>query len=303
MSSSLSCTNESFQNIGEWLITNRGGLAQITGQLLIPSQFLDNYAKAIETLNQLMKQHNMVKYQLNIGQTTLECIIYYPTYYSKKSNRCVVYHNPNCMTLGDFFETTGLIFTPEKIMQLHQCPMILYDYRGTGINKNNQLNSSILFKPTYDSIVQDGLKIIEFALSKFKYVDIWGSSLGGGVATVSLNNYLNVHPNEIDRVSLYNHDSFSTTPRVLFPYWKSTADLLGWIIGGYLDAETSMNNLISKNVKVTIVYHENDPVIREGAKMIECIDPTKVTVIKSKLRGHADISYDLLVCLQKIIKI
>src|SRR5690606_39967157 len=58
---------------------------------------------------------------------------------------------------------------------------------------------------------------LQYALGRFGYVDVAGSSLGGGVATVSLSSYLEKVPDLASRVSLLNHDSFSTTAQVVFP--------------------------------------------------------------------------------------
>ena len=134
-------------------------------------------------------------------------------------------------------------------------------------------------------------------MQHFGEVEVWGSSLGGGVATVSLERYLNNNPLDVRRVSINNHDSFTTTPRVVFPNYPLVADSVGWLVGGNLDAQTPMRSLIERGVKVTVLCHQNDPVIPAGARMGEFASQFRhrdnVSVIYSPEYGHANLSSDM----------
>ena len=127
---------------------------------------------------------------------------------------------------------------------------------------------------------------------------MWGSSLGGGVATISLERHLSKVPEDSKRVSITNHDSFTTTPRVVFPSAPNFADVAGWVVGGNLDAQTPMTSLIERGVKVTVLCHNQNPVIPQGARMAEYATHLKykpnVSLIYSEKYGHANLSSDMI---------
>lgn len=157
---------------------------------------------------------------------------------------------------------------------------------------------------TYESIVVDGQAALEYTLNKFHKVEVMGSSLGGGVATASLDRYLTKTPLDTNRITqLVNHDSFTNTPRVIFPNNPLIADFLGDVVGANLDAMTPMKNLINRGVKVSVFYHTKDPIIPVGARMGDFIQtlPKKgnVTVFASHQYSHANLSSDMVDCLGK----
>ena len=280
-------------------MTNRGGLAQVTGRFLVPSQFNDK--------SEMIYSSQIVQFKASFNNITVNGYIYYPLKWSRNDNsQCVLYHNPNGLIISNYVTPLGkLLHTPRNIELLRRCPIIFYDYRGTGINKNNTnkrdqdscLLSNLSFRPTYESIVIDGLTILTKIINDFEYVESWGSSLGGGVAVASLDRYLNKFPNDLNRISLVNHDSFSKTTRVICPYWTLIPDTLGWLIGGQLDAETPTKNLIIKNVKIKILSHAKDHVIPTGAHLFESLGDLlkrdNVNFFLSPLEGHADITQDM----------
>jgi hypothetical protein len=302
-SSSLSSSVESSVRTVNWVIENRGGFAWLTGLVMVPSQFLG--AKAARA-NQVIagvaqsKDFQLETFSLPVKDsgTSVEGIIYYPQGWDHSdSSRCVLYHNPNGITASGYFEKGQLTWTPAEILKLAKCPILMYDYRGTGLSSENTCMSSLAFRPTYETVVVDGQTTLGYALENFQSVSVVGSSLGGGVATVSLERHLKANPDDVRRVTLTNHDSFSTTPKVVMPRWPRTANWAGWALGGLLDAETSMKSLIGRGIPITVLCHDRDPVIPRGARMAEFIEtqPRKrnVSVIHSPEYGHANLSQDM----------
>jgi hypothetical protein len=290
-----------------WMIVNRGGFALLTGCLLVPSQFLcPNAQKSDEIITSAAKSvpSSIEKIDLSVsGGGSLKGVIYYPKNWNRQNrSRCVVYHNPNGMTVSDFFETGTLERVPRKIIELAQCPIIMYDYRGTGLSSGNQTSRIFRFRPTHASIVEDGEAALSYALEKFQAITMMGSSLGGGVATASLAHYIKVCPTSFQsargRVKLINHDSFTTTTSVVAPQWPKIASWIGWAIGGFVDAATPMKTLAERGIPITVLCHQNDPIIPKGARMAEFITTLpisrNVSVIYSPRYGHANLSQDML---------
>lgn len=301
-SSMESCEQSTARHVN-WMVENRGGLARVTGFLLLPSQFYPmNPQRCMERLcgasdPRLQKVSRFVCGQ---GEAALQGVLCIPKGWNKlEDNRCVIYCNPNGIITDEYFEEGHLSYTPGKLLDLYRCPVYLFDYRGTGVNKEIQVTSSVSFAPTYESVVQDGRTVLETAFRFFERVEMWGSSLGGGVATVAVDRYINDDREKASRVRLFNHDSFSTTPRVVIPSSKWVANLLGWCVGGLIDAESAMRRLIARKISVTILCEDRDPVIPVGARMAEVIAPGDcVKIIHTQTRGHANLSDDAFRVLQ-----
>lgn len=286
-----------------WMVENRGGIAKIAGLLLVPAQFIGaDHASSQRIVDRLIQNQAGLfeKIRIPLGEEFIEGIICYPEGWKKEDNSsCVVYSNPNGMAMASFFKNDRLSWSPAAILEKKKCPIILYDYRGVGINQDTTSLSSFKFRATYETVVVDGQAVLEYAFRKFQQVEVSGSSLGGGVATVSLDRHLMRNPLDITRVKqLDNHDSFTTTSRVVFPNQHMIGDIIGATIGAQLDAMTSMKNLIDKNVKVLIIYHKQDPVIPLGARMGDYVltlpQKPNVTVFGSNSYGHANLSYDMI---------
>lgn len=295
------------------LIENRGGLANLVGLLIVPSQFACSKAQeSNETIDYAASyiKAKIEKFHLkvNSGNTTVSGIIYYPEGWDQSdTSLCVVYHNPNLATTAKYFDDGDLSHVPGELLELTKCPIIMYDYRGTGLSSDNTWLDTVTFHPTYESIVADGEAVLKYAFSKFDFVKIVGTSLGGGVATVALDRHLlKENLNDATRTDLVNHDSFSTTPRVIIPNNHDVADCLGGAVGGLLDAETSMKNLIDRNVPIVILCQRHDFVIREGARMAETVEnlPPKqnVSIIDNQGHGHGNLSNEMLSRLNKVWK-
>ena len=296
-----------------WLIVNRGGFAFLTSSLLVPSQYrCPNAEKSEEIINQVV-QSNPASIEIldlrHYDGNSLKCTIYYPPNFNRKDHsRCIIYNNPNCATVADFIKNGKLISTPGKLLDLAKCPIIMYDYRGTGLNSSgNQTSRFFKYRPTATSIVTDGHRILNHALQNYKKVTTIGSSLGGAVATAALMNASSCKPPlDRDRVQLINHDSFTATTSVIMPKWPKIASWIGWTIGALLDATAPMKNLIEQGYRVTILNHQNDPIIPRGAQMADFVSnrpkAENVSVLTSPEYGHAYLSKDMMQKLARIFK-
>jgi len=287
-----------------WMITNRGGFALLTGLVMVPSQFNISMSAAQNVIQEAAKKNRIESIKLTLEDGShLEGIIYYPDGWKREDDsRAVLYHNPNGATIADFFSRNTLTWTVGEIARIRHCPIIMYDYRGTGLSQENSC-TSLAFRPTYHSVVVDGTAMQTYALARFKYIEAWGSSLGGAVGTKALDAHLSKFPLDAKRVDWTNHDSLTTTSRVIIPSLGWVADYIGAPLGGNLDAETSMKALIQCGIKITVLCHQKDPVIPQGARMAELIESLgpkdNIRLIYSPYRGHANLSGDMLADLQK----
>ncbi len=298
---SSSSVQSSVQSV-HWMIENRGGMAFATGLVLVPSQFGPRAAQHQEAIDQACYNapFTIEKFFINLETGhTLSGVIYYPPGWDPQNkSRCVAFHNPNGATIADFFDNRMLTWTPGAIAELRSCPIVMYDYRGTGVSQNN-FRSSFTFRPTYASVVEDGVAALEYVFKNFKEVEVWGSSLGGGVSAKALDIHLNNHPEDAARVTITNHDSFTKTSRVVMPKWPITADWFAWAAGGYIDGETSLLRLVERNVPVTVLCHTEDPVIPAGGRMAECPGlQGRVKLICVEGFRHASLTQDMVALLR-----
>lgn len=301
---SSSLTLESAASSVRWMIENKGGFAEAAGLMMVPGPNYEASVAIIEKVchvNNKLGKMRLESFLLPQKENNIVGIICYPSDWELHDNsQCILYHNPNGITTADYFENGVLSWTPGILFEKEKVPVILYDYLGTGLNKNSQESSfspSIPFYSTYASIAEDGLKVLKFALGRFQQVDVWGSSLGGGVATVSLDHYLQQNPDDHLRVRLYNHDSFSTTARIAMSSIPLVADLFGNVVGDNFDVTASIQNLIDRMVEITVLCHNKDPIIPEGARMAEYVKNIlwhDITLVYSDQQGHANLSPDMI---------
>lgn len=309
---SIESSIKTAKKVGNWIVENRAGLAFLTGLVMVPSQFLGpNAEKSNEIIIRASrsKEFKLERFEVLVGDDfSLGGVLYFPKNWNPKDkSRCVLYHNPNGITVSGYFEMGILSWTPAEIVKVFNCPVVMYDYRGTGLSEN-ACSSSLAFRPTYETVVVDGEAALQFALSRFESVKVMGSSLGGGVATASLERHLKRTPADSKRVSLFNHDSFSTTTRVAMPNWPNVGYYTGWAIGGLLDAETPMKSLIHRDISIIILCHKKDPVIPESARMAEYVKSLwrgsrNVSIIYSSRIGHANLSEDMSYDLRRVVEI
>ncbi|MRI34445.1 hypothetical protein EOPP23_15760 [Endozoicomonas sp. OPT23] len=277
-----------------WLAENRFGVAKLIGKVLIPSQHhrYCNLTNCSNFVNDLVSNPppDGSKYEIMTiedNKTKLKALICYPPGYNpakEENSRCIVFNNPNGMLLAEFI-TEHKQLNPHQLpgflQKERKCPVIFYDYRGTGLNKSPDAPSS-----TNQTIIQDGCAVLKHALDKFVLVEVVGSSLGGGVATVSLEKVLS-STDILDRgrVSLVSHDSFTSAPQVVLPGMPRLANAIGWLVGGGIDAAKSMKKLIRERIPITVMNNQNDPVIRKGSRMSEFLRDFKtnsrITVVEN----------------------
>ena len=302
-----------------WMIENRLGVAKFVGIAMVPSQLFPwlgkHFPDLIPELREfpdLQKSREIVAAACETGSTNsrrieplkintdfgeLNGVICFPSDWDRENEQCILYHNPNGIVLSQLLQTGHLhpLSTPGQIQSEIKCPVILYDYRGTGLNQTDGLLGYFPFS-TYETVVQDGVTALGYALERFQHVYVAGSSLGGGVATASLQRHLEAKGGQDDaRVKLLSHDSFTTTSRVVIPSRPRLADSLGWLVGGNLDAETPMRKLIDRGVAVKVLNHTHDPVIPEGARMSEFANTQSgnISVFESPYPDHAVLTNDM----------
>jgi hypothetical protein len=164
--------------------------------------------------------------------------------------------------------------------------------------------SSVPFRPTYATVVEDGVGALEYACLNFHHVEVWGSSLGGGVSAKALDTHLDKYPADAHRVRLVNHDSFTKTSRVVSQSWPRTADWFAWGIGGYIDGETSLVRVARKGVQVIVLCHTQDPVIPTGSRMAESSSVSqlkgRITMICVEGYRHASLTQDMVERLRSV---
>lgn len=308
-SSFVSSSVEASAASTEWVIKERGGLAKIAGMAMVPSQF---------TGPKLERCREIIQHAIDVGEEEsltypkieriefikdhsfiISGITIYPVGFDKTNmQKCVVYNNPNACTVPEFF-MNGLLdpySPPAQILALRNCPVIMYDYRGTGLSYDSDVTGSSVsgIRPSSNTITQDGFRVLCGAKRLYANVEMWGSSLGGGVATVATELYLKEHPELIHNISLTNHDSFTTAGRVVLAGWVCT--LLTPFVSD-LNAEAPMKKLLERGVRITVLCHTKDFVIPEGARMAELEGLRhyrNARIILSPLRGHANLSPDML---------
>ncbi len=285
-----------------WMVENRLGLAKLVGKWVVPSQFIcpdfNESERGIDrACTQTFLDYSTERVLIENGPVTLNAVIHYPAgWNTTDKSRCILFHNPNGMVISQYFKGIGSMFdycVPEQLLQLRQCPVILYDYRGTGINGDKRTAPHA----TCETVSQDGLAATKYALEHFDSVEVVGSSLGGGVAAEGLSRYCASQGDDFNpnRVKLISHDSFTTTPRVIMPNWPRLADTIGWLVGGYLGAESAMRKLIDRGVAVKVLNHIVDPVIPVGARMSEFANTQSgnLSVFESPYLGHGILTNDM----------
>lgn len=290
-------------DIVRWPIENRLGVAKLFGSLVVPAQFTRPNLPSFQLLTEACNHRNQKsghRVQLDLalyGDTKLlVAVCYPPNWPNGDTSRCVLYHNPNKITIASYFrrnyydaggseqnrlefqprishsglknftadQVTRAAHSPGIIQDMRQCPVILYDYRGAGINEQ-----ATPFFPTCQTVVEDGQATLHYALTHFDQVEVFGTSLGGAVATASLDRYQWCSTDVLkDRVKKVNVlDSFSDTSHALFPTQGQWIENLGWLFGAHLDGKKHVGSLISKGFNVAISNHTHDEIISPEAQL------------------------------------
>jgi hypothetical protein len=260
------------------------------------------------------------------GNEYLTAVICYPPNWDKTNNsECIVYNNQNGTTISQHITENKLVTTadgdsigtprdtPGNYQAYKKCPIILYDYKGTGINQDTGISRML---PTADAktIANNAEDVIRYALSKFKKVHILGSSMGGYAANKGVAQHLeNINDrytaNQVAKqIHIINHDSFSGTSETLIPTFPNFAKSLGCFLGAHADSISPMLQLMKYPLTIDILSHRDDKIIPRGARMIDAFDkiqavtesdiPTteyaKVNVFESPNGPHSCLSQDQL---------
>lgn len=279
-------------------IENRGGISQVVGFKLLPAQTIcprASESKATIEKSLPFIQGRIDPIEARIGTHVVKGIIHYPSNI-KSNDGAILYNNGNAATVANYFQKGSFSFTPARFANMFDLPIVMYDYRGAGLSSENTNSWGLEFRANYRSLIDDGKAMLKHALDHFQTVLVIGSSLGGGIGTIALSEYLTEHPSDVNRVSLINHDSFTTTSRVVIPNFPNFADHLGWVVGGLLNVTHAMENLIKLKVRIAVFCHDQDPVIPKGARMadwIESFSESKnhpdLTICRDTTKAHADL--------------
>jgi hypothetical protein len=316
-------------NLVNWMFKTNFGVSKLVGVRLISAQLHILHAqqqsrKIIDTVCNAEQADGcrFEKISMSYGSVNLSGVICYPPGWDANENSdCILYHNPNGHTISQFFSNNKLATTdegqvdgvitdtPGNMQKLKNCPIILYDYRGTGINKTEGI-WYYLPTATAETAIEDGITALHYALTRFSgNVIILGSSMGGGIATVSLANYLDATDdckNIESRVTIINHDSYTTTSCVMIPQYPNLANTLGSWLKSQIDAQEAMECLSKRTVKILVLAHGKDNIIPKGARMITFFpveSSTTTSSFTSERFGHANLSADQLVAISSAIMI
>lgn len=234
-------------------------------------------------------------------------IFYPPNYNPKISKSCSVYFNASDTVVARHFYNKEIRGVPAAISRISKDPVILWDFRGTGLSKPQDKTLT----PTISSAISEGEAVLNFALEKFKSAYVVGSCLGGAIATLSLDRHLEKNPQNTSKIrGLINHDSFTLSSRMNWPFMASIKSPLAcyitnhprfrWITdfiitlaGAQIDARVPMKKLIHRNIPILILAHRDDDIIWKGGRMSEYVaalpPKSNVRIIETPGDAHARI--------------
>lgn len=280
-----------------WEVQAKGSTGQIAAMPLIPSpnQGPDAsfYGRSLRAALRLFPD-NLVgsakKVEIQQNGIKFTCVILYPKGFDvSNKSKCVLYNNPNGVTvdqlLKDGFDPLS---APYKIFKKTACPMILYDYRGTGVNQKPEAD----IMPNQFNVILDGISALNYAIEEFQEVAVWGSSLGATVAAIACDLYLAEHPDQRDNLSLYSIDGYTSTKAVILP--QRILDI-PHVQAPSINAKSAESNLIEQKVKVVALCHLADFVITQEARLFNPMKPNpSVKYISSPKYGHGNLTDDML---------
>lgn len=249
------------------IFTNLGGLILIPSQILCP-----NAQKSKKIIAKANLSESLETFELKVENRTLRGMIYYPTNCDR--TKCVVYNNMNAESVSHSFinDDGESVFSgnPKQLSEHYKCPVIMYDYRGTG------LSSSRFFYSTPESIIEDGEAILKFASQKFNdEIYVAGASLGGAVATISLERCMSELKQT--KIVLINHDSFSSINDYLHVKCPKIGKIVDQIFGPVLDAKHSMHKILQRQIPVHLGIQLDDPIIPLGSRMLDPLENLSIS--------------------------
>ena len=213
-----------------------------------------------------------------------DAVICYPRDYDRSDrSRVVLYHGGGSEIFG------RILYEVEHLAQLRQCPVICYDYRGIGMNGSRGINR---LPANLQSIQEDAYRTTVEVAGHYKIVEIFGASLGAGIAAVATERFLDEHPGMVRRISFTALDGYSAVREV---YSKR----LTWLVDFFkrnFSPVSSLKNLAARGVRMTMISQKRDRLIPKRARLayLPCLaDRDNVRTICSKPGEHGLISYEL----------
>ncbi len=291
--------------------TTKSALEIVASKRLLPSQVKcpNRLQSSLQFQHLFRRGEGRVTY-VKDRSNALDFVIYYHDPAHRNSQqKCVLYFNPNAYTAVesissslDSLDDEAMIFSniATYLAKLENCPVIFFDYRGSGLNNRNadpsegSSSTAVDFYADAHSLINDGIVMIRQAASMFGSVSIWGTSIGGGISTVSLQHYLKKSPEDTPRFQLTNHNSFSSTAACV-----GSSIFYRLVVSSFdaqIDAKGAMRELIQSEIPITIITHLADHVIGTKAQMLRYIRkiykeaiPPNVTIYTSPSDEHGDI--------------
>jgi hypothetical protein len=266
-------------------LKNRIFIGQLAGFAILPVQLLHNQRYAATCTFKFCYNDRVELVEVIDGSLQMKLIICYPPNWNKNdTSKCSVFCNPNGALIANYINATNRIDDNCIISELlKNGPVVLFDYPNTGINYGINESTLTYYIPflkytTENQILDYSQAVLNYAAKRFNKITVAGISLGGAVATITLSRYLQQNTDiDYNRFRLINIDSFTSIPRVVFasrprlakPNMLMLADVLGYILGVNMDAQTSMEYLINHNINIFVFNHEFDKVIPLLSRMTQ----------------------------------
>lgn len=315
-------TQESWRSTPLKRPEQKGPLSSLASKILIPAQeFCLNRKSSVSVLKNYESEITNKLVHYVDKNNALDFVVYYHDVSQIKNiSKCVLYFNPNGVSVAGFFAgckqtnsakmldqdlLNNFMYMPAYLSKLENCGVVLFDLRGCGLNRRPFAHCGIFsdtvsyFQPDANTIREDGITMLNKVTTMFGSVKIWGTSMGGGVGTVALSHYLEAHPLEAHRFTLTNHNSFNTTAKCV-----TQNGLLKMMISGLdvnVKAGKAMNVVVRHGVPVTVITHLNDSMIRDGSRMLNHFQkrypsgilPPNVTLLQAETDNHMGIDYSI----------
>ena len=212
----------------------------------------------------------------------LKALVHYPPGWDPQKNKeshCVLLNNHLGFNSLSAFFSSGKInpkSLPGFLQLARQCPLVLYDYSGTGFNKAGSTSTV-----TDSSIVQDGCDVLAQIAGQFGHVETVGTCMGGMVATESLARAVSEGRLPDGNVELVSLDAFTSLMERSLQYWPQFADAthqvldLDKALDMDFDGPKAMQTLMDHGVKVTVLNNQCDDFVPKPARMSEAMQPFK----------------------------
>lgn len=242
------------QNVVNWLIDTRFGLAKIAGLFLVPAQMKD----VIYPRPELFSCYDDWQILSKREERPLNTYYYNPNKY--RSRKCVVFHNPNAMRVVDYFKNDHKTLRentlPWTLYDTLKCPILFYDYRGVGINRAEGFWKCLPFA-TGQTIQEDAQSALKIAKSYGDKIISAGTSLGGAMAVLSADGHTQ---------GVIGHDTFTSLVDVVMPNFPRLGHFLASLLNVELDVTAALNEEKRGDLPCIFMNNSSDTVIPEQAR-------------------------------------